>query len=142
MILEKITQVDLLEKFCEMDNILKLSALNKTWIFDLDGTLVKHNGYIIDGQDTLLDGVLDFFASLNDGDQVIILTARSSKFKEQTIKFLIENKIRYNHIIFDMPHGERILINDRKPSGLNTAYSFNQDRDYFQPLQYEVDEKL
>lgn len=28
---------------------LKLSTLRKTWIFDLDGTLVVHNGYREDG---------------------------------------------------------------------------------------------
>ena len=38
-----------------------LSTLAKTWIFDLDGTLVKHNGYKSDGQDTLLKGVSEYF---------------------------------------------------------------------------------
>ena len=28
-----------------------LSSLGHTWILDLDGTLVKHNGYKIDGAD-------------------------------------------------------------------------------------------
>ena len=37
-----------------------LSTLPKTWIFDLDGTLVKHNGYLLDGADTLLDGVKEY----------------------------------------------------------------------------------
>ena len=36
------------------------SNLNKTWIFDLDGTLVIHNGYKC-GEDTLLPGVKEFF---------------------------------------------------------------------------------
>ena len=31
-----------------------LSTLPKTWILDLDGTVVKHNGYKLDGKDTLL----------------------------------------------------------------------------------------
>ena len=31
-----------------------LSSLGHTWILDLDGTLVKHNGYKIDGADSLL----------------------------------------------------------------------------------------
>ena len=39
-------------------NELLLSTLGHTWIFDLDGTIVKHNGYLIDGKDTLLPGVL------------------------------------------------------------------------------------
>ena len=28
-----------------------------------------------------------------------------------------------------MPNGERILVNDIKPSGLKTAYSYNLTRD-------------
>ena len=40
-----------------MEKQLILSTLPKTWIFDLDGTILKHNGYKIDGEDTLLPGV-------------------------------------------------------------------------------------
>ena len=36
------------------ENTLKLSTLNKTWIFDFDGTLVVHNGYKT-GEDRFLD---------------------------------------------------------------------------------------
>ena len=35
---------------------LVMSTLPKTWILDLDGTLVKHNGYKMDGEDSLLKG--------------------------------------------------------------------------------------
>ena len=125
-----------------MYDLLKLSKLGKTWIFDLDGTLVKHNGYKTDGEDTLLDGVADFFQKLDAEDLVIIITARPSEFKKQTVLFLQRNKIRFNHIIFDAPHGERILINDKKPSGLLTAYCSNQERNCFTPLEFETDETL
>ena len=37
--------------------------------------------------------------------------------------------IRYDKIIFDIPTGERILINDIKPQGLNTALCWNITRD-------------
>ncbi|WP_107840292.1 NIF family HAD-type phosphatase [Metasolibacillus meyeri] len=121
---------------------LKLSSLGKTWIFDLDGTLVKHNGYKIDGEDTLLEGVSEFFEQLCERDMVVIVTARTSRYKEQTLSFLAKHQIHYDHIIFDAPHGERILFNDIKPSGLKTAYSINQARDCFKPLKYEVDEDL
>ncbi len=29
----------------ERNNKLVLSPLGKTWLFDIDGTIVKHNGY-------------------------------------------------------------------------------------------------
>lgn len=108
-----------------------LSTLAKTWLFDLDGTLVKHNGYKSDGQDTLLKGVSEYLSGIPDTDRVIILTSRTEEYKDQTLNFLKENNIRYDAVLFDMPWGERIVINDRKPSGLEMAVAVNLDRDEF-----------
>ncbi|RRJ62284.1 hypothetical protein EHV15_04470 [Paenibacillus oralis] len=119
-----------------------LSPLGKTWIFDLDGTLVKHNGYKMDGKDSLLPGVAQFFKQISDNDFVLIITARAAEWKDNTVAFLIENGIRFNHIIFDAPHGERILINDRKNSGLSTAYAINTKRDEFLTTAFIIDDKL
>ena len=97
----------------------------KTWFLDLDGTLVNHNGYKYNNE-RLLDGVVDFFThTIQNDDTVIITTSRSHIYKASTINFLQKNNIRYNHIIFDLPKGERILINDRKPDGIQTAYAIN-----------------
>lgn len=104
------------------------SDLNKTWIFDLDGTLVKHNGYKNGGEE-LLPGVKDFFSKISKDDRIVILTARDTKYQQITEKFLNDNGIRFDHIIYDLPIGERILFNDKKPSGLKTAYAYNLDRD-------------
>ena len=38
----------------------RLDDIEKTWIFDLDGTLVVHNGYK-NGVDELLPGVKKFY---------------------------------------------------------------------------------
>lgn len=120
-----------------------MSDLSKTWIFDLDGTLVKHNGYKIDGKDTLLNGVKTFMRDLPQEDKIIILTARTSEYKELTLEFLKENKIRFDHILFNMPHGERILINDMKPSGLKTAVAINLQRNDFNfSKSLEIDKNL
>lgn len=108
-----------------------LSTLPKTWIFDLDGTILKHNGYKIDGIDTLLDGAKEYLDALPREDKVIIFTSRTEEYREVTIKFLYDNHIRYNEILFNMPMGERIIVNDRKPSGLDMAISMNIDRDCF-----------
>jgi len=105
------------------------SNLNKTWILDLDGTLVIHNGYKC-GKDTLLPGVKEFFdENIIETDYVLITTARHSEFKGIAEKCFLENGIEYDKIIYDMPNGERILVNDIKPSGLKTAYSYNLTRD-------------
>ena len=112
-----------------MEKEMILSTLAKTWIFDLDGTIVKHNGYKIDGHDTLLSGAKEYLSELPEEDLVLILTSRTDEYKEMTLSFLKENGIRYDQIIFNAPMGERIIVNDRKPSGLDMAVAINQDRD-------------
>jgi len=111
----------------------RLDDIEKTWIFDLDGTLVEHNGYKT-GRDTMLKGVKEFYEkNIEDTDYVLIITARNSEFRGIAEKCLLDNNIRYDRIIYDTPRGERILINDRKPwdGGIDTAYSFNIDRNNF-----------
>ena len=114
-----------------MEEKLILSTLPKTWIFDLDGTLVKHNGYKLDGADTLLAGAKEYLESIPEEDKIIIFTSRTDAYKDMTLGFLEENRIRYNEILFNMPMGERIVVNDRKPSGLPMAVALNCQRDEF-----------
>lgn len=122
--------------------MIEMTSLNKTWILDIDGTLVKHNGYKIDGKDTLLDGVKEFFDNLSPNDKVIMLTARKEEYLEDLKKFLKENNLRYDYLLTDMPMGERILINDRKPSGLDMAFAINKNRDECFAVNYKIDENL
>ena len=121
---------------------LNLSTLDHTWILDIDGTIVKHNGYWTDGYDTLLPGVKEFIDSLPDDDMIIFITARPDYYRNITEAFLIKNDIRYDHIIFDAPVGERILINDEKPLGLKTAIAVNVKRNDDFDLNYIIDENL
>ncbi|CDE60657.1 putative uncharacterized protein [Fusobacterium sp. CAG:439] len=122
--------------------MFEFSPLAKTWILDIDGTIVKHNGYKIDGYDTLLEGVKEFFSDLPEDDKVILLTARKGEYLDNLKEFLKCNNIRYDYLISDMPFGERILINDRKPSGLNTAYAVNKNRDYKFSIDYRINEEI
>ena len=121
---------------------LEMSSLPKTWILDLDGTLVKHNGYKIDGKDSLLSGANELLSQIQDEDYVIIVTSRKLEYKELTESFLQENNIRYDHIIFEAPYGERILINDNKPSGLKMAYAIDTDRDNIKPIRIKENPDL
>jgi ribonucleotide monophosphatase NagD (HAD superfamily) len=121
---------------------LTLSSLGHTWILDLDGTIVKHNGYKIDGEDTFLEGAEEFLKSLPSGDMIVFVTARTDEHKEITEQFLAKHNIRYEHIIFNAPFGERILVNDKKTSGLETAVALNLERDASWELSVRIDEKL
>lgn len=104
-----------------------LSTLPHTWFFDLDGTILAHNGHVT-GEDTLLPGVKELWESIPADDYIVITTGRSSFYKEKTLEFLVKNNIRYNHVLFDLPLGERILVNDTKPSGLDCAIAWNVER--------------
>lgn len=112
-----------------MGQTMTLSTLSKTWIFDLDGTIVKHNGYKIDGYDTLLEGAKEYIDDIPTDDYILILTSRTDEYHDMTISFLSSNGIRYDQILFNMPMGERIVVNDRKPSGIDMAVAVNMDRD-------------
>jgi ribonucleotide monophosphatase NagD (HAD superfamily) len=108
-----------------------LSPLGHTWILDLDGTILKHNGYKTDGEDSFVPGAKEFLDSIPPADKVIFITSRKEEYKSVTENFLQKNGIRADAIIYDAPYGERILINDRKPSGLETAIAVNINRDEF-----------
>ena len=124
------------------NHMLELSTLAKTWILDIDGTLVKHNGYKIDGHDTLLDGVKEFFEKISSDDKVVLLTARKEEYLPALKGFLKANNIRYDYLLTDMPMGERILVNDRKPSGLDMAFAINKNRDENLDIVYKINEEL
>lgn len=99
--------------------------------FDLDGTMEKHNGYKTDGYDSLLDGVKEYLDGLPEEDFILILTSRTEEYREKTLAFLKDNGVRYDKILFNMPMGDRIVVNDRKPSGVDMAVAMNVNRDIF-----------
>lgn len=123
-------------------NELVLSTLGHTWILDLDGTIVKHNGYKLDGVDSFLPGAKEFLSSIPNKDMIVFITSRTDDNKEQTISFLNENHIRYDKIIFNAPYGERILINDDKPSGLPMSLGVRIKRDSAFKYKVSIDDKL
>jgi hypothetical protein len=107
---------------------IELSALRHLWLIDLDGTILKHNGHL-DGQDALLPGVQAFWNAIPAHDMIIIVSARPPAFRASSLAVLDAQGLRYDDAIFGAPHGERVLINDIKPRGLQTAIAVNLPRD-------------
>lgn len=105
----------------------QMSDLPKTWFIDLDGTLVMHNSYILDDK-SLLPGVREFMVNIDVNDTVIITTARPESSFSEIREFLNRHGFKYDLIITGLPVGERIVINDRKPSGLDMAHAINLHR--------------
>ena len=113
-----------------MKKLSKLSDLNKTWLIDLDGVIFIHNYYLEHKKDKLVPGIKNIFKKIKKGDTVILLTATKNQYKKITIESLKKYNIRYDYIIFNLPKGERILINDIKPrENLKTAICINIKRD-------------
>ena len=121
---------------------LNISPMPKTWILDLDGTLLVHDVPYIMGKDEFLPGAREFLDSIPRRDMIIFLTARSDYEKPHTMRFLKENNVRYDHIIFNAGEGERIMINDMKPDGLVTAYAVNTVRDRFCKTEFVNDSSM
>jgi hypothetical protein len=107
---------------------LILSRLPHTWLIDIDGTILKHNGQLMGG-DELLPGVKAFWETITPEDVVILLSARREDERAPTLDFMQKHKLRVDYAIFGLPKGERVLINDEKPRGLKTAIALNVPRD-------------
>ena len=119
-----------------------LSPLGHTWILDIDGTIVKHNGYKLDGRDTMLEGAREFLNQIPETDFIVFLTSRTGEAEQLTLDFLREENIRYDRIVFGAPFGERIIVNDRKPSGLDMAVAVNTNRDEICQTSFRIDPTL
>lgn len=105
-----------------------LSRLAHTWLIDVDGTLVKHNGHK-NGGDELLPGVQEFWAQIPEEDVIVLLSARTEAEQASTLEVLRQHGLRFDRVLFGLPTGERILVNDGKPKGLATALAVNLPRD-------------
>ena len=92
-----------------------------TLFIDLDGTLVYNSAQYSRPKWGETDGILPNILASNrlfdSGKvQVIITTSRKENFREQTQKQLEKIGIKYHSIIFGLPHGRRIVINDYSPT--------------------------
>tara|TARA_Y100001933_G_C18603133_1_gene398860 strand:+ start:67 stop:477 length:411 start_codon:yes stop_codon:yes gene_type:complete len=124
---------------------LKISNLIHTWFIDLDGTIFKHNAYKENQFDVVVNSnVQKFFDQIPKEDFLIFTTSRSSSLSrlcEESLSQKVKIKQKF-FIIYDLPHGERILLNDSKPSGLITSLAINFERDQFPEFSINTDANL
>ena len=105
----------------------------KTIICDIDGTLVKHE---LPWKNTsasqkleLLPGTIEKFSDWDSkGYNIILMTGRKESLRVNTEKQLSDIGIFYDKLIMGVGGGPRIIINDNKPDGRETAFAYSLER--------------
>lgn len=106
----------------------------KTIFCDIDGTLIEHFGshYTqITRDPVLLENTIETIRSWDQrGYNIILTTGRRESARQVTVDQLQTLGIFYDQLIMGIGGGSRVLINDRKPDGKDTAFAYNIDRNY------------
>ena len=104
----------------------------KTIFCDIDGTLVVHDGNQtkqITDLPVLLSGTIETINKWDrQGHRLVLTTGRRESARKTTEKQLSDLGIFYDQLVMGIGGFGRVLINDRKPDGRNTAFSYNIDR--------------
>ena len=104
----------------------------KTVFCDIDGTLLPHTGNILENLQTtsVLPHVLESIRKWDKMNyRIILTTGRQESTRRQTEQQLMNAGIVYSDLIMGLPNGSRVVINDKKPNGIeNTCYAINVPR--------------
>ena len=60
--------------------------------------------------------------------KIILTTARSKKKCKQVLKLLKHQGLNFYKCVYDLGVGQRLVINDKKSTGLKSAFSLNTER--------------
>lgn len=105
----------------------------KTIFCDIDGTIFYHFGSeeeIAQRPAVLLPGVHDkFWEWLLAGHTIVLTTGRHEGLRSVTVSELLRHNIPYHHLLMQVGHHERVVINDEKPSGYPSAKAIVVKRD-------------
>ena len=104
----------------------------KTFIFDIDGTLVKHLGSLeaitFEGPE-ILPGVRKKLDEIyHNGGYILLITARPPSMENLTRQQLEKLGIIYNTLVMGVTHGCRYLVNDTKSDMNTTAVGITVER--------------
>lgn len=111
----------------------KYTSQFKTIFIDLDGTLVKNSSeYFIPmwGDSEGLENNIRIINEIYKRGKSKIIITTSRKENKETLDQINQLGIKYHHIIFQLPHSQRILINDYAPTNIYpSAVAINLKRD-------------
>ena len=103
----------------------------KTIFCDIDGTLWEHVGnsqkQALRSQYKILPNTIEAITQWDRlGYTIILTTGRKESLREKTKEHLVKLGIVYDKLIMGIGGGDRIIINDKKPSSTkNTCYAIN-----------------
>jgi mannose-6-phosphate isomerase-like protein (cupin superfamily) len=102
----------------------------KTIFCDIDGTLMKHSGDIVDNYKNNPITLNDVIQNIKQWEKlnykIILTTGRKECLRDITTKQLLDAGIIFDDLIMGLPNGYRVIINDKKEnSPENTAYAIN-----------------
>ena len=104
----------------------------KTLFIDIDGTMFRHQGTFSNialKTPQLMPGVRDKMDQwCSDECTIVLTTARRESQRSKTEKQLDDLGVPYDHLVMGIGKGKRIIINDRRPNGDDTAASININR--------------
>lgn len=137
---DKMFEIQLVKNYLDWGTIEDWNKYRKqfnTIFVDLDGILVYNASEFFEpkwGTSQPLQNNIEIINNLYDSGKsmIIITTSRKDKYKLQTLQQLQDLNIKFHKIIFDLPHAQRILINDfsnSNPYPSATAISIKRDGD-------------
>jgi hypothetical protein len=87
-----------------------------TVFIDLDGTLISNTSHLIPpfiGEGKPLEDNISVIRRIKEkGGFVIITTSRPEKYRDQTLCEMEKHRIPFDLLIMELPHSQRLLIND------------------------------
>ena len=102
---------------------------NPTLLVDLDGTLVFHNEKPLEDRDVFLPGAIEWLKDARrKGYFIVLTTARAYTACLPIMKVLKGRGFIFDRILFELPTGPRILINDEAEAGVVKATAHNVPR--------------
>lgn len=105
----------------------------KTIFCDIDGTLVKHDPPSLtakpDYKMEVLEGTIEKLMEWDKkGYNIILTTGRKESLRKTTEEQLSSIGIFYDQLVMGIGGGDRIVVNDDKPDGRQTAFAINLER--------------